>query len=153
MSSVRSASASLLALAAAACGGDDGPEPLLPADYAATFVEVRDCRPSGDHDLRNIRVVADPAAAPRYLARDADFPLGALVVKEEFDFGDPTCAGDPVQWTVMQRAATDAVHLGWVWQRIDADRTVVTHDEPRCFGCHAECGDAPTGYLGTCAVP
>lgn len=145
-----------IALAAAACGGD-GPAPLLPADYAATFVEVRDCRPSGDHDLRNIRVVADPAAAQRYLARDTDdVAAGALIVKEELDFGDTACAGPVLQWTVMQRSAdadADPRLLGWTWQRIDPDRTVVSQDEPRCFGCHAECGVAPDGYLGTCAVP
>jgi hypothetical protein len=142
-----------LVLAGAACGGDDA-TPLFPSDYAATFIEVRDCRPSSDHDLRLIRVVADPAAAARYTARDADFAPGALIVKEEYDFGDTTCAGAPVQWTVMQRAAgVDALQLGWRWQRIDGDRSVVTEDEPRCFGCHADCGVAPDGYFGTCAVP
>lgn len=142
------------ALALAACGGDDdGPPPRFPADYAATFVEVRDCRASADHDLRMIRVVADPAAAARYAARDADFAPGALIVKEEFEFGED-CTGVPVQWTVMQRATdVDPVQLGWRWQRVDGDRTVVTEDEPRCFGCHADCGVAPDGYRGTCAVP
>lgn len=139
----------------AACGGGDDVEPLFPADYAATYVEVRDCRPSSDHDLHLIRVVAEPAAAARYTARDADFAVGALIVKEEFDFGDTDCAGPVVQWTVMQRVADggDPLHLGWAWQKVDPARTVVTADEPRCFGCHADCGVSPDGYRGTCAVP
>ncbi len=139
------------ALVLAACGSD--PTPLFPADYAASFVEVRDCRPSSDHDLRMIRVVADPEAARRYRLRDADFAAGALVVKEEFDFGED-CSGPPLQWTVMERAPdAEAIRLGWRWQRVDGDRTVVSEDEPRCFGCHADCGVAPDGYRGTCAVP
>ena len=147
---MRFACASAL-LALAACGEDA--TPLFPADYAATFVEVRDCRPSGDHDLRMIRIVADPEAAMRYRLRDADFAPGALIVKEEFDFGED-CTGAPLQWTVMARAPdAEAPRLGWRWQRVDGDRSVVSEDEPRCFGCHADCGVAPDGYLGTCAVP
>ena len=145
---MRFACASLVLLAACS---SDAPEPLLPADYGATFPEVRDCRTSGDHDLRRIRVRADPAAAAVYTARSGDFAAGALVVKEEFDFADTDCAGPIVQWTVMQRDA--AGPLGWRWQRIDPDRTVVTEDDSRCVGCHTDCGVAPDGYLGTCAVP
>jgi hypothetical protein len=145
----RFASAALVLVAA--CGGD--PEPLLPADYATTFVEVRDCRRSSDHDLRQIRIVADPAAAAVYGARTGDFAPGALLVKEEYDFADGDCAGPILQWTVMQRDAAATAALGWQWQRIDPDRTVVTENDSRCINCHTSCGVPPDGFLGTCAVP
>jgi hypothetical protein len=134
----------------AACGGDPA-EPGFPADYAASYGEVRDCRASADHDLNQIRVLADPAAMAAYLARDVDFPAGAIVLKEEYDFADDTCTGPIVQWTVMVRDPAGPV--GWRWQRVDADRDVVSEDEARCTTCHATCGVPPDGYLGTCAVP
>ena len=137
----------------AACGGDDA-LPVFPADYAASYQEVRACRSSTDHDLHRIRVLADPAALGPYRARDVDFPVGATVLKAEYDFGDTTCSGPVVTWTVMQRAATGpAIQLGWRWQKVDGDRTVVTENEGRCLGCHAECGVPPDGYLGTCTEP
>ncbi|HUQ07704.1 MAG TPA: cytochrome P460 family protein [Kofleriaceae bacterium] len=143
---------------AAGCSGDDGGDgrtPLFAADYATTYREVRDCRSSGDHDLQQIRVLADPAAYDVYMARTGTFPVGAVVLKEQFDFGDATCAEDPVQWTVMVKTAAggDPLHLGWQWQRVDAARRVVTENDSRCFGCHAECGVEPDGFDGTCAVP
>jgi hypothetical protein len=138
-----------------ACGDDGGGrEPLFPADYAA-YREVRDCRASGDHDLQQIRVLADPAAYDVYMSRTGAFPVGAVLLKEQFDFGDATCAEAPVQWTVMVKTAAggDPLHLGWQWQRVDAERRVVTENDSRCFGCHTECGVAPDGFDGTCAVP
>jgi Cytochrome P460 len=142
-----------LILAVAACG--DSAAPLFPADYASTYLEVRDCRPSGDHDLRSIRVLADPMARPSYLGRSAPFPAGAVVLKEEYDFGDRSCDGPVVEWTVMRRlpAGEGAQTGGWAWQRVAADRSVVSEDEPRCIGCHQQCGVAPDGHDGTCAAP
>ncbi len=138
----------------AACG-DEPVAPLFPESYASTYVEVRDCRRSADHDLGQIRVLADPAAAGPYVARDVAFPVGATVLKVEYDFGDLDCAGPIRNWTVMQRVAEggDPLHLGWAWQRVEPDRTVTSEHDSRCLGCHARCGVAPDGYLGTCAVP
>ncbi|MBK7538128.1 MAG: cytochrome P460 family protein [Myxococcales bacterium] len=148
-------SSSLLAAAAvlagaAACGDPAAPE--FPEDYARSFVEVRACRPSGDHDLRSVRVLVDPSGLSSYLTRDAPHPEGAVVLKEEYEFGDRACAGPVAEWTVMRRRAT-AEHGGWRWQRVDADRQVVSEDDSRCIGCHAACGQAPDGHDGTCAVP
>lgn len=145
----------LVVVVVASCGDDGGgPEPLFPAD-SATYREVRDCRASGDHDLQQIRVLADPAAHGPYTMRNAAFPVGAVLLKEQFDFGDVTCSGPVVQWTVMVKdeEGSDPLHLDWRWQRVDAERRVVTEDDSRCFGCHTDCGVAPDGYLGTCAVP
>lgn len=142
------------AAALVACSDDVAPAPVFPADYLATYVEVRGCRSSADHDLGQIRVLADPAARAPYLGRDADFPVGAVLLKAEYDFGDATCTGPITQWTAMQRIEGGAAELlGWRWQRVDADRTVVSEDDSRCLGCHADCGVPPDGYLGTCTVP
>lgn len=141
------------ALALGCGGGDDGPAPAFPADYAATYVEVRDCRMSSDHDLRYIRVVADPAALAPYRDRAAPFPDGAVVLKEEYEFTDTACAGDVLEWTVMRKDAAATDGLGWTWQRVDAERTVIEDRPEACVGCHEACGQAPDGYDGTCAVP
>ncbi len=135
----------------AACG-QDATTPAFRADYAATFVEVRNCRSSADHDLHKIRILADPAALAPYRDRTAQFPLGAIVLKEEYDFADGDCSGDVIEWTVMEKLPS-ADNLGWSWQRVDAKRAVVTDDDARCITCHAACGVAPDGYAGTCAVP
>lgn len=149
-----------LALALAACPGDDGEgdagaEPDFPADYAASYTEVRNCRGSGDHDLNTIRILADPAALAPYQDRAEPFPVGAVVLKEEYDFSDLACEGPIKQWTVMTRLAEGSSPdtLDWAWQRVDKQRQVVSEDEPRCINCHTGCGVAPEGYEGTCAVP
>jgi hypothetical protein len=160
----------LASIVAVGCpGGDDGvmdteatgsdtgidADPVFPADYDATYVEVRNCRGSGDHDLNNIRILADPAALGPYEGRTDPFPEGAVVLKEEYDFGDLTCEGPIKQWTVMQKLAEGSSDetLGWAWQRVDADRSVLDEDEPRCIACHTSCGMPPDGYDWTCALP
>jgi hypothetical protein len=138
----------------AACGTDDPslPPPVFPEDYATSYVEVRDCRSSADHDLRKIRVLADPAALDPYTTRTGAFPLASIVLKEEYDFADIDCTGPLLQWTVMERT-DEAATGGWLWQRIDADRSLVTQNEDRCINCHDFCGKPPDGFEGTCALP
>ncbi len=136
---------------AAGCSG--GADPAFPADYATTFTEVRDCRPSADHDLHLIRVLADPQALEPYRDRAEPFPEGAVVLKEEHDFGDVDCSQPPIGWTVMVKDSTATDSEGWQWQRVDVNRKVTSENESRCFGCHHDCGVPPDGYLGTCAVP
>ena len=137
-----------------ACEGG-GASPLFPADYATRYVEVRGCRPSSDHDLTRIRVLADPQAASVYVMRDRQFPVGTVLLKEERDYADATCSGSIERWSVMVQLApgSSPSTLDWRWQQVDAARAVIEHDEPRCFGCHTNCGQPPDGYLGTCTVP
>ncbi|HWB76047.1 MAG TPA: cytochrome P460 family protein [Nannocystaceae bacterium] len=147
-----------MCVALVGCPGDDdddGPAPLFPDDYDATYVEVRNCRTSGDHDLKNVRILADPAALAPYRDRNAPFPVGAIVLKEEYDFGDLDCTGDITQWTVMQRLMTGSSPdtLDWTWEKVDLDRKVLEPNATRCIACHTGCGVAPDGYEGTCAVP
>jgi hypothetical protein len=149
----------LVALVATACPGDDGDdggvEPRFPEDYAASYTEVRNCRGSGDHDLNNIRILVDPAALTPYQWRQEPFPVGAVVLKEEYDFGDTSCSGALTQWTVMQKLADGSAPdtLDWAWQQVDAERRVVDEDTPRCIACHQGCGVAPDGYGWTCSIP
>lgn len=152
--------AGVILLSTLGCGDDApdppaGPDPLFPADYAATYTEVRDCRPSGDHDLNVIRILVDAEALGPYQDRDEPFPVGAVVLKEEYSFDDPTCAGPIEQWTVMVRLEPDSspTTLDWRWQRVDAERNVVGEDTPRCYGCHTGCTPDAGGYEHTCAIP
>lgn len=150
----------LAALAALISCGDDGgtvdPSELkFPIDtYADTYVEVRNCRQSGGaHDVNHFRVLADPAALDPYNNRSDPFPAGAVVLKEEFDFGDTTCSGAIVQWSVMVAGEVPAAQLGWSWQRVSSLGVVLEEDAARCYGCHEGCGFPPDGYDGTCTVP
>jgi hypothetical protein len=141
---------------ALACGSDEpsGPAPAFPADYAASYVEVRDCRLSGEHELSPVRVFADPDSADAYSNRDEEFSEGAVLVKAEYDFSDPSCEGEIQRWTVMLRDAerSSADTLDWYWQDVDAGRNVVSENDSRCVGCHTGCGVPPEGYQGTCSV-
>ena len=128
--------------------------PVFPADYSATYAEVRPCTQSADHALNFVKVLADPVARPTYEkrrdtgAKDA-YPVGSALLKEEH----PSAACDDlVKWTVMKKApagtADDA--LGWVWQEVDAQRNVSTKPVTSCIGCHRSC---PESHEGSCALP
>jgi hypothetical protein len=136
-------------------GQDDGVEPDFPADYANTYVEVRNCRGSGDHDLNNIRILASPSALEPYQGRLEPFPVDAVVLKEEYDFGDFTCEGPIKQWTVMRRLpdGSSPDTLDWAWQEVDLERNVVDEDGAGCINCHQGCGLEPDGYEWTCSIP
>jgi hypothetical protein len=156
-----------LALAAAlalGCGDDGGARPidagqadasapLFPADWAASFTEVRDCRGSADHLLNRIRVVVDDAALGPYQDRATPFPDGATALKVEY--GSDDCSDSPIRFTVMVKDAARTDALGWRWQDVDADRVVTEVDGASCRTCHAACtgaGDA-VGYDFTCTEP
>jgi len=123
--------------------GDAGP-PIVPSDYPS-WTEVRDCRRSPDHDLAYIRVFADPSAEPVYLARDGAFPERATLLKLEY--ADPDCT-DLDGMTAMVWRSGD-----WQWQELDADRVPFAESTGPCVACHADCGEPPDGYLGTCTAP
>lgn len=136
-----------------ACPADDDPaaEPLFPADYTATFREVRPCRRSGDHDLAYVKIWADPIAFEAYSTRTVPFPEGSIVVKEEY--ANDACT-ELDGWTVMRReAGFDPAHGDWHWQRVEVGRRVSEDGRlERCQSCHADCGVAPDGHDGTCSV-
>ena len=145
-----------LVVVTSGCGNDDKPEPIVPADYAATYQEVRNCRFSLDHDLLYIRVLASPDALTPYLGRTAPFPLGAIVLKEQYGEDDTTCAGPIVSFTVMEKleVASSPVALDWNWQEAGADRRARSVNIKSCTSCHTDCGQpSNNGYDGTCTVP
>jgi hypothetical protein len=128
--------------------------PLFPADYRDSYAEVRDCRKSGDHDLSFVRILTDPQATAAYENRTDVFPDSAIVLKEEYDFGDDACTGAISQWSVMMKASAATAELGWIWQRVGADRSVLEENAPRCQNCHSACsGGTAVGYDYTCAEP
>ena len=134
-------------------GGEPAPaEPLFPADYAATFQEVRSCRRSADHDLFYVRVLASAGAASVYANRDAPFPEGSVLVKEEH--ADDACT-DLERITAMRREIGYAPQAGdWHWQRLSPDRAVELDGKlATCAGCHQSCGVPPDGHDWTCAAP
>jgi hypothetical protein len=141
-----------------ACGTDPDPpvdNAPFPLSYRDSYMEVRNCRKSGDHELNYIRILADAAALEPYRMRMSSFPTGSIVLKEEFDFADDTCSGPIKQWTVMTKlaAGSSPSTLDWKWHRVNTARTIVETDPPRCIGCHTLCGVPPDGYEATCAVP
>ncbi|MGE5307422.1 MAG: cytochrome P460 family protein, partial [Hyphomicrobiales bacterium] len=135
-------------------GNTSGP-PVFPADYAATYQQVRNCRLSLEHDLMYIRVLASPDALAAYNGRTAPFPTGAIALKEQYGEDDTTCAGPIVNFTVMQKLAVGSspATLDWTWQKVGADRRLVDTDITRCTRCHTDCGKPPDGYDGTCTMP
>lgn len=146
------------ALSAVSCGSDseDSPSvpPLFPADYVASFTEVRDCRSSTEHEFNRIRVLADLAALEPYQTRQGEFPVGAVVLKEEYDFSDTDCTGDVIRYTVMSRLpeGSSPETLDWQWQDVEPSRRVKTENDSLCIGCHTTCGVPPDGFEGTCTV-
>ena len=145
----------VLALLVGCGGSDDPPDTLIyPADYAATYVEVRDCRFSTDHDSQRIRVLADPASVQTYNTRTGTFATGAILVKEQYATADSTCLGPIQQITAMRRLDTGAGPdtLDWEWQRV-VNGHDETEDVTRCVSCHTDCGVPPVGFEGTCTMP
>ncbi len=152
---IRALSLAAVLAGVAGCGDDtSGIEPAFPASYADTYTEVRACRPNGgSHDFNRIRVLADPVALDAYSERLEPFPVGSVVLKEEYGANDMDCSGAIVQWSVMEKLPDGNEELlNWRWQQVDFGRTVLAEDEPRCYGCHAACVP-PDGYDGTCTVP
>jgi hypothetical protein len=153
--SLRGAVAVLVGLVAACSDPQPPPqnEVAFPADYADSYVEVRDCRKSADHELEFVRILADSSARAPYQQRAGGFPDGAVVLKEQYDVADDTCAGPVLQWTVMVKNSAASGRLGWDWQRVDAERRVVSNDLASCSGCHQACTGSGLGYDATCADP
>lgn len=125
---------------------------LLPADYAATFTLVRECRQSIDHSP-HFRVLADALAVGPYLTRGAPFPVGAVLVKE--DYADAGCTALK-GFAVMKREPPgyDPEAGDWHWQRIKPGGRIV--DDGRvtgCRSCHARCNPGDGGFDSTCAKP
>jgi hypothetical protein len=138
---MRAAALCLVAIALASCAKIDSPdaEVVLPSDYRTSFVQVRGCRSSIDHDLMNVvvRVRNDQAA----LYDDGPYPMPehALVVKEQYR--DNQCH-DLAGYTVMRKEGGGYFPAGGDWQyfSLDAFGSILMQGQvARCAGCHAMC--------------
>jgi len=129
---------------------------VFPADYAARYTEVRNCRgPSVAHHNEYIRVVASPEALMPYMNRTDPFAVGAVVLKEQYGSTDKDCSGPIVEYSAMVRLATgsDLNALDWTWQADSGDREVLSDDVKTCISCHSNCDGQSGGYLATCEAP
>lgn len=113
------------------------PAPIFPANYAQTFIEVRDCRLSTEHEGYYIRVLTDPGAAQAYRDLAPSLPHGTVVVKEEYT--RPDCRSDALaRWSAMRKQSPgfDADAGDWQWQRVARNGTIVAEGKATCVGCH-----------------
>ncbi|MGE0519990.1 MAG: cytochrome P460 family protein [Candidatus Binatia bacterium] len=132
-----------------------GVEPILPANYRETFVEVRGCRFSTEHDFRNIRVLTNPIAAEPYRRNQNPLPEGSIVVKEEFASSEGCNDADLIVWRVMRKEAPgfDSEDADWHWQWIDApSRHVQFDDKATCISCHKQQECLERDYMCTVAA-
>ncbi len=113
-------------------------EPIFPADYRATFTEVRNCRFSIAHGGVSVRVLANPIAADPYLNDANPLPVGSIVIKEEY--AGPSCDNDAdlIGWRVMRKEdpGYDPQDGDWHWQHLNAERQVLYNTKATCIGCH-----------------
>lgn len=150
---------------AAALFGCDEPEsdpadagvPVFADEWASTYVELRGCRLSIEHELEHIRVLADPATAAQFGAcldaepgPDCDQPFseGAVLLKAQYRDDDCT---DLLGFTAVRRQAdAPAAGGGWRWQAVEPDGAVTLDGAPpSCVGCHQTC-EGPGNLL--CAM-
>jgi hypothetical protein len=146
-----------LLIAAALLGCDDpGDEtadatvaPLFAADYEQSYVQIRDCRLSIEHELEYIRVFADASAATHYQACvtlesptdppcDQPFADGAVLLKAQYR--DARCT-ELLRYSAVRREAdASATGASWRWQEVSAEGTVRADGTlPQCINCHRGC--------------
>jgi len=142
------------ALALAACDDEArAPAKIYPADWRTSYVEVRGCRASPDHDLEHVALWIDPASQAKWDTCVDAFPEGGSTCADPFpdgatflkpQFSDPACT-QLVRLSIAKKdAARFASSGGWHWQEVLVDgagREAVSKDGdvPRCSGCHALC--------------
>ena len=129
-----------------------GVDPIFPADYRDSFVEVRDCRLSVEHGGVNIRVLANEIAVEPYLRDQNPLPVGSILIKEEYD--GPSCNRDAdlVRWRAMRKEEPgfDAEDGDWHWQWVDApSRHVRFDDKETCIACHVQPDCLARDYMCT----
>jgi hypothetical protein len=120
-----------------------GIEPIFPANYRDSFIEVRDCRLGIEHGGVMIRVVANEVAAQPYLRNENPLPLGSIVIKEEYSGVDCSNDAELTRWTAMRKEMPgfDAEDGDWHWQWVEPNRAVHCDDKGcpgfPCIACHS----------------
>ena len=134
-------------------GGEPERAAVFPADVMDSYREVRDCRNSHEHELHYIRVLVSQDAEAPYaaLSPDEPYPVGATLVKAEYDEeGCETLLG----YTAYKKLEKGEHEAGgdWWWQKLDAEQKVIEEGAPwRCLNCHMVHCAPPYGYDLTCA--
>ncbi len=138
----RRSTASIGAALLICCAGCPQPPPesevIFPANYRATFVEVRNCRNSIEHGAV-IRVWVNAIGADAYLADENPLPAGTIVVKEEFAGANCDNDADLEFWSAMrkQTAGFDPGAGDWRFQEVAAPaRTITLDGKAICIACH-----------------
>ena len=119
------------------CGG-----PLFPPDFLDSYILVRECRLSVEHNLTYVRVYVDSTGAQSYLNGTYPLPVGTVSVKTMAD--NEQCDGGIVEYAVMVKgsAGTAPSTNDWIWQSVNSDRSVRlsgTIFEGACISCHEDC--------------
>jgi sugar lactone lactonase YvrE len=129
----------------------EGPDPILPADYLTSYIEVRDCRFSQEHGGVYIRVLTNPEAATAYRENANPLPAGTVVVKEEYSDGCESA--DLVRWRVMRKEPPgfDSGDGDWHWQMLTPRREVVEDVKDSCISCHRQLECRERDYM--CTLP
>lgn len=147
----------VIASVAIACDSDTEapPQPLIPQGVETAWTQTRQCRSSHEHWLHSVRVVVSDNAVKPYnswqVGNPQPFPVGALVVKPEYD--DQFC-DNLIGYTVMRKEAPGywPEANDWHWQKLDAQRRVIEDGKlaKSCAGCHAWHCAPPNGFDFTC---
>jgi hypothetical protein len=143
-----------------ACSSDPAPSNLVfdLQDVDTTFQEVVPCKQSHEHDLRYVRIFADPVSAPLFetcvLNANTErcpvetFPEGALFVKYEYEYVG--CKEqDLVSYTATLKLAPGSYPAGKERAskslRLEADGA-----PPVCLTCHINHCAVPKGFDMRC---
>ena len=142
-------------------------EPIFPANYRATFTEVRDCRLAIEHNGAMIRVLTNDIATEPYRRNQNPLPVGSIVVKEEYDGLDCSNDAELKRWTAMRKEMPDfdPADGDWSWQRVEAPARQVScntktcpgfvcltcHKQPACLARDYMCAQDTTPPRGTLA--
>ncbi len=131
-------------------GPDLGP-PVYPADFLESFSAARPCFLTHEHELRYVQVFADALAYPTYTEFEDPYPVGATIVKVEYDSPDGCEA--ITQYTAMKKleAGENPPGHDWWWQRVSPEGRVLEEGAPAtCINCHRVHCEDPYGYDLTC---
>ncbi len=131
-------SVSLLLALGCAEEGDPTTPPLYPVDFAATYTEVRDCRPTNDHGFGSfIRVYANPEAAAAYTAGSYPFAVGTTLVKGIYV--DERCTELESVSAMKKVGAAENSASAWEWQETAPSGAPLADRKKLCTSCHTSC--------------
>lgn len=118
-------------------------DPLFPPDFLDSYILVRDCRFSSDHNLSRVRVYVDSTGAQSYLNGNYPLPVGTVSVKVLTPGDNEQCEGEVLEWVVMLKgpAGTAPSTNDWIWQSVNPNRSVRLSGqlEGECIACHEDC--------------